>query len=273
MFINVAEELTTARKNGYAIGAFNTNNLEVTKAIAIAAKKSHKMVIIQTTPSAIEYAGLSQIFNIVKNEIDNLDIEAAIHLDHAKDFETVKKAIDIGYKSVMIDGSRLTFSENVALTKKVVEYAHPKNVAVEGEIGLLGNEGGTDNYEKILSSPEQTKQFVDLTGIDSVAISIGNQHGAPEGEKIDIELLKDIAKDVKIPLVLHGSSGLSREDIESAIGQGVAKINVDTLVRKAFIKGIKDSELDTHDYRDILQVCMENITEIVFEKIEQFNRN
>ena len=142
MFINEALELQKARESGYAIGAFNTSNLEVTKAICQAAKESGQPVIIQTTPSAIKYAGLLQIFNIVKNEIELTGVSAAIHLDHAKDFETVKECIDIGYRSVMIDGSSLPFAENVALTKKVVEYAHPKNVSVEAEIGMIGTENG-----------------------------------------------------------------------------------------------------------------------------------
>lgn len=273
MFINVAEELIKAREQGYAIGAFNTSNLEVTKAISLAAKNTNSVVIIQTTPSAIKYAGLSQIFSIVKNEIESQNIKAAIHLDHGKDFETVREAIDIGYKSVMIDGSSLPFSENVMLTKRVVEYAHPKNVAVEGEIGLLGRaEGGQAQDSQILSSPEQTKQFVELTGIDSVAVSIGNEHGAPAGEMINLDLLKEIANIIKIPLVLHGSSGLSDSDVAGAIRCGVAKINVDTLIRRAFINGMKDFPSEVKDYRDILEVGMKNIDEVVEDRIKLFKK-
>jgi len=192
-------------------------------------------------------------------------------LDHAKDFETVKEAIDIGYKSVMIDGSSLPFSENVVLTRRVVEYAHQKNVTVEGEIGLMGsNEGGGAAGDQILSTPEQTKQFVDLTGIDSVAVSIGNQHGAPEGEKINLELLREIAKMIEIPLVLHGSSGLSETDVKEAIECGISKINVDTLIRRAFINGLRDFPEETKDYRDILKIGMKAVTAVVEGKIELF---
>ena len=167
----------------------------------------------------------------------------------------------------------MPFSENVMLTKRVVEYAHPKNVVVEGEIGLMSSaEGGESQSSQISSSPEQTKQFVELTGVDSVAVSIGNEHGAPIGEKIDLKLLEEIANIVKIPLVLHGSSGLSDDDLSKAIKFGVAKINVDTLVRRAFINGIKNFPTDPKDYRDMLQNGMKNVEEIVENKIKFFQK-
>jgi len=269
MFINVAEELIKARKEGYCLGAFNTANLEVTKAISAAAKKTGASIIIQTTPSAIEYAGLKQLFDIVKNEIEESGIKAAIHLDHAKDFEIARQTIDIGYRSVMIDGSRLSFEENVALTKKVVEYAHLKNVTVEGEIGVImtGEGENTSSSDASYSSPEMTKKFVDLTGVDSVAISIGNEHGAPLGEKIDLGLLKEISEVVSIPLVLHGSSGLTDEEVREAVKLGVTKVNVDTNVRKAFIDGMRNIDSEARDYREILKVGMTNVEKVVEERI------
>lgn len=272
MFINVADELKRARENKYAIGAFNTNNLEATKAICLAAKQSGAPIIIQTTPGAIEYAGLRQIFNIVKTEIEESGISAAVHLDHAKDFEIAKECIDIGYRSVMIDGSKLPFEENVALTKKVVDYARPKNVSVEAEIGAIGSgEGGENSDEDHFSSPEEVKRFVELTGIDSVAISIGNEHGAPEGEEINTGLLEEISKVVSIPLVLHGASGLSETDVASAIKLGISKINIDTQIRRAFIDGLSDIDPAAKDYREVLKLSMNNIKNIVTEKIRLFN--
>jgi len=272
MFINVGEELKKARENTYALGAFNTNNLEATKAICAAAKKCEKPIIIQTTPGAIEYAGLSQIFNIIKTEIEESGISAAIHLDHAKDFDVVKECIDIGYRSVMIDGSKLSFEENVALTRKVVDYAKPKNVSVEAEIGAIGSgEGGENSGEDRFSTPDEVKRFVELTGIDSVAVSIGNEHGAPEGEKINLSLLAEISKVVSIPLVLHGASGLSDDEIEAAIKLGIAKINIDTQIRRAFIEGMRDIDPAAKDYREILKKSMTNIEEVVINKIELFS--
>ena len=274
MFINVAEELKKARESKYALGAFNTNNLEATKAICAAAKKSGKPIIIQTTPGAIEYAGLSQIFNIVKTEIEESGIQAGIHLDHAKEFEVVKNCIDIGYRSVMIDASKLSFEENVALTKRVVDYARPKNVSVEAEIGAIGSgEGGELSGEDHYSTPDQVKRFIELTGIDSVAVSIGNEHGAPEGEKIDLKLLKSISEAVSIPLVLHGASGLSDDDIKAAIDLGIAKINIDTQIRTAYIDGLKNIKPDAKDYREILKVSMSNIEDVVEAKINLFQND
>lgn len=268
MFINVSEELKKAREKKYALGAFNTNNLEATKAICAAAKEKNTPVIIQVTPGAIEYAGVKQIFNIAKTEIEETGIMAGLHLDHAKDFEIVKDCIDIGFRSVMIDGSRLPFEENVVLTRKVVDYARPKNVSVEAEIGSIGfGEGGEESGGDRLSKPDEVKKFVELTGIDSVAVSIGNEHGAPEGESIDLKLLSEISTLVSIPLVLHGASGLSDEDVKSAIKLGVAKINIDTNIRKAFIEGMKNIDLEVKDYREVLKVSMEKIEEVVAEKI------
>jgi len=267
MFINVGEELQKARENGYAIGAFNTSNLEVTKAICAAAKERNASVIIQTSPKSIKYAGLKQLFDIVKNEIEETGISAAIHLDHATDFELIREAIEVGYRSIMFDGSKLAFEENISETKKIVDYAHSKNVSVEGEIGIIPS-GSQDEARPAVSDPEEVKRFVDITGVDSVAISIGNQHGAPEGEKIDLELLKKIAELVKIPLVLHGSSGLSDEDIKQAINTGVAKINIDTLIRRAFMEGLQ-SEVSTNDFRELLRDTMERVTDVVAQKIDQ----
>lgn len=273
MFINIADELKKARAEGYCLGAFNTANLEVTKAICAGAKKTGAPIIIQVTPGAIKYAGLVQIFDIVKNEIEQSEIKAAIHLDHSKDFETAKEAIDAGFRSVMIDGSKLSFEENVALTKKVVEYAHLKNVAVEGEIGVIATGEGenTSSDDACYSSPEDTKKFVSLTGVDSIAVSIGNEHGAPSGEKIDLVLLKEISEIISIPLVLHGSSGLSDEDVTGAIKLGVAKVNVDTNIRTAFIDGMRNIDPDARDYREILKVGMENVKKVVEERIGLLN--
>lgn len=272
MFINVADELKKAKSEGYAIGAFNTNNLEVTKAICLAAKKLDAPIIIQTTPSAIEYAGLRQIFDIIRNEIEESGVKAAIHLDHGKTFEDARDAIEAGYRSVMIDGSKLTFAENVALTRKVVEFAHPKNVSVEAEIGILGTkEGGSLEGQGELSTPEDTVKFIELTGIDSIAVSIGNRHGAPVGEKLDLDLLKEIAKNIRIPLVIHGSSGLPDEDVKAAIKLGVAKLNNDTNIRRAFIEGAKEAPEDVKDYRDIMKLGMERVEEVVEKRIKLFS--
>ena len=271
MFMDHTAELKEARARGYAIGAFNTNNLEVAKAICTGAKEMNFPVIIQTTPGAIKYAGLKQIYNIIKIEVEENSLKASIHIDHAKEYDIIKDCIDIGYSSVMFDGSRFSFEENVEISKKVVEYAHPRGVSVEAEIGVIGTEeGGVNVGAGALSDPEQTAKFVELTGIDAVAVSIGNEHGAPSGEHIDVELLRRIAGMISIPLVLHGASGLSDDEVKTAISLGVAKINIDTNIRKAFLEGLKGFPEDTKDYRDVLKVSMANVSNVVKEKIKLF---
>ncbi|OQA03097.1 MAG: Fructose-bisphosphate aldolase [bacterium ADurb.Bin400] len=276
MFMNVAKELQAAKFGGYAIGAFNTSNLEVTKAICLAAREMDFPVIIQTTPSAIKYAGLKQIYDIVRNEIEESGIKAAIHLDHGKDWDVAKACVDIGYPSVMIDGSKLPYDENVALTKKVVEYAHERGVAVEAEIGVLGvEEGGESGSARgdSFSSPGQTAEFVKKTGIDSVAVAIGNAHGAPAGEKLDLGLLHRISKTIDIPLVIHGSSGLEDSDIITAIRSGVAKFNVDTLIRRSYLDGIYSVPKEEKDYRNLFEAAMVPVVEVVKQRIKLFSNN
>ncbi|MFA5927575.1 MAG: class II fructose-bisphosphate aldolase [Patescibacteria group bacterium] len=274
--MNVASELRQARAGGYAIGAFNTSNLEVTKAICSAAMSLGAPVLIQTTPSAIEYAGLTQLYDIVIDEIAASGIKAAIHLDHGKDWDITKRCIDAGYTSVMIDGSKLPYKENLELTKKVVDYAHARGASVEGEIGVLGakeiGESGSDASD-VLSSPEQTAEFVTRTGIDSVAVAIGNSHGAPQHEEINLTLLKEISLVVDIPLVIHGSSGLSDDQIKEAINLGVAKFNVDTLIRRAVIDSLQGVKPDEKDYRDVFRDEMEEIERVVRNRIELFRNN
>lgn len=268
--INVAEELIKAREGGYAIGAFNTNNLEVTKAICLAATKFDAPILIQTTPSCIEYAGLSQIFDIVTNEIKTTGIKAAIHLDHAKDFQIIAEAIKAGYKSIMFDGSQYPFEENVTLTSKVVNFAHKHDVSVEAEIGVIAREeGGRLSHKAVYSAPEEVRKFVELTGVDSIAVSVGNEHGAPRDERINHQLLRKIAEIVEIPLVMHGASGLSVGDIREAIHMGVSKFNIDTNIRIAFTDAIEESKED--DYREAIKEGMEDVEKVVERYIRLFS--
>jgi len=268
--MNVAEELRKARAGGYAIGGFNTNNLEVTKAICAAAAKFDLPILIQTTPSAIEYAGLKQIFDIVLNEIKSSGIKAAIHLDHAKDFSVIREAIRIGYRSIMFDGSALPFEENVNLTHKVVNFARSYGASVEGEVGVISREeGGRLSHKSEKSTPNQVLEFVKLTGVDSIAVSVGNEHGAPRDEKLDLKLLGQIGEVVDIPLVIHGASGLENGDIRHAIGCGVAKFNIDTKIKRAFTKAIEDS--DEADYRKAIAEGMDDVEKIVERYIKLFS--
>lgn len=264
MFLDLKKALKFARENKFAIPAFNVFDLEGVLAISKAASELKALVIIQTTPKAIDYAGLNQIFNIIKNEIHTTDIKAAVNLDHARDFGTIRECIDIGYNSVMIDGSALDFESNVAVTKKVVRYASERKVNVEAEVGVIGREVSEIGREqKNLTDPKVAQKFVEQTGIDAVAVSVGNRHGAPKGEKLNLNLLESICQLVEIPIVLHGSSGLSHLDIKKAIDLGVAKINIDTKLRQAFLAEIKEIKDDQDDPRAVLEDATEAMSEIV----------
>lgn len=269
IFIDLKEELNKARHGHYALGAFNTNNLEVTKAICKAASLNNAPIIIQTTPSALEYAGINQLFSIVVNEIKNSGIKAALHLDHAKSFSDIVSAVRVGFPSVMFDGSSLPYDENIALTSKVVKFAHSYGVAVEGEVGVIAREeGGELSNKSKFSAPKEVLEFVHLTGVDSVAVSVGNEHGAPADEKLNLDLLSQISELVDVPLVMHGSSGLSAGDIKEAIGCKVAKFNIDTNIKRVFAQTIESSKED--DYRLVMKQAMAEVEKVVDYYIKLF---
>lgn len=273
MYISPRELYREAESKKVAIGAFNTNNLEVTQAIIASAETIGVPIIIQTTPKAINYAGLDELFALVKAAIDGSSVPITIHLDHATEIETVKKCLEKGYRSVMFDGSKLLFEENVAATKKVVDLAHRFDAFIEGEIGRIAKgEEGVENGVSGLTDPDEAENFTRLTGVNSLAISIGNIHGAPEGEKLNLELLKSIKQKVEVPLVLHGASGLSRSDIISAIENGVRKINIDTQIKKAFKKSLQEDIDDPNkDIRDCLSDAREDVETVVIKYLKIFN--
>lgn len=274
IFISEKDLLNKAKKSGVAVGAFNTTNLEITQAIVEAAKETNYPVIIQTTPSAIHYAGLEQLFDIVRNEVDEASVKATLHLDHGKDYGVVKECIDIGYPSVMIDGSKLDYIGNINLTKKVVAYAKKHSVSVEGELGVISHkEGGGKSGQTVYTDPKVAEDFVQKTGVDSLAVSVGNEHGAPKGEKLDLDLLEEISESVSAPLVMHGSSGLSRRDIKRAIKLGVVKFNIDTQIRKAFSSAMKSGDKDEIDPREILESSKEAAKKVIKDYIKLFSKS
>jgi len=258
--------LERANIGRYAIGAFNVSNLEFVQAITTAAKHENSPVIIQTTESAIRYAGLEQLVTIVRTSVTNTDVQAVLHLDHGRDLSIIKECIRRGYTSVMIDASHLEFRKNVSLTKKVVRFAHRRGVSVEAELGILG---GVEDFVKagrtaLLTNPEDALKFVRETKVDALAVAVGTSHGAykfKSNAKLDIERIKIIKDLVRIPLVLHGASGVTRNvvekakrygavlqdakgvpngEIRKAIRAGINKINIDTDLRLAFTSAIRE---------------------------------
>jgi fructose-bisphosphate aldolase class II len=216
--VTVDELLERAEKGGYAVGAFNANNMEIVQAIMTAAEKEQAPVIMQASQGAIKYAGLTFLTGLVKLAAESSRVPIALHLDHGTDFEQVIRCIRSGFTSVMYDGSKLPLEENIAMSKKVLEIARPIGVSVEAELGKIG---GTEDdihvseKEAMYTDPEEAKYFVEQTGIKSLAVAIGTAHGQYKGEpRLDLERLQKIKSLVNIPIVLHGSSGVPDETIQ-----------------------------------------------------------
>ena len=294
------EILVPARKGGYAVGAFNTSNLEITQAIIEAAHELKSPVLVATSSSAIKYAGFENIYCTVKNLAESLDVKVALHLDHGADFEICQACLDHGWTSLMIDASKHEFADNIRITKSVVEAAHKVGVPVEAELGkLMGieDEVVVKEREASLTDPDQAEEFVRETGCDSLAVAIGTSHGAYKfkGEpRLDLDRLSEIAAGVDIPLVLHGASsvpgevleraskygaklpgakGVPLDAIKKAIGRGIAKINIDTDLRLAFTGAVRQILTDSpevFDPRKIIGEGREAIKQVVKSKMEAF---
>ena len=285
-------------KEHFAIGAFNVNNMEIIQGIVDAAAEENSPVILQASSSAIKYARIGFLRKMIEAALEENDIPIALHLDHGPDFETCKMCIDHGFSSVMIDGSKYDFEENVALTKKVVEYAHNRGVVVEAELGKLAgieDEVNVAASDAMFTDPDQAKEFVERTGCDSLAIAIGTSHGAYKF-KGEARLRFDILEKVKslmpdVPIVLHGAStvipeyvemcnkyggnmpgakGVPDEMLHEASMRGVSKINVDTDLRLAMTAGVRKTFVENpevFDPRKYLGLGREYIKETVAHKM------
>lgn len=255
-----------ALRGGYAIGAFNTSNLEITQAILQAADAREAPVFIQTSEVAIEYAGLKTLSGIIRSLADDAEFPIIMHLDHGRSFGLVQACIEAGYTSVMIDTSAKSFEENVRQTKEVVEYAHDRSVWVEAEIGVLK---GT------LTKPEEAKQFFEETQVDALAVAVGTLHGAFTGQEyIRFELLEAIERQLPhVPLVLHGASGISDRHLKEAARTNVCKINVDTELRLAFGQAVRAYLEDLEgnfNPRDMLSNARDAVQHVAETKINLF---
>ena len=279
MIYGTKELLESARQGGYAVGAFNTINVETTRAIIDAALAERSPVIVQMTEKTLDYAGGRAIFQYVRNvaEFYASDIPIAIHLDHGKSLEVVERSIEIGFSSVMYDGSRKSYADNVRTMRKVVALARAKGVSVQGELGsvpYLGEISMEDvDWNEYMTDPEQAEDFVRETDIDTLAVAIGNAHGFfRERNEPDYERLSAIAKRVSLPLVLHGASDWESDRVSEVIGRGISCFNVDTAVRLAFIGGLRkilDSSDET-DLRKILGAARKETREAVQKKMRMF---
>lgn len=299
MLLTNKEILVSAMSGKYAVGAFNIHNLESLQAVITAAQEENSPTIVAVTPSAIKYAGLAYLAKIVKTAAENSPLPMSFHLDHGKDFETIRRCVEAGFTSIMIDGSPLNFEENIMLTRNVIELAHPKGVAVEAELGRLAGveEASVEEKEATLTDPEAAKEFVERTGVDALAVAIGTSHGAYKFKgkpKLDFKRLTEIKEKVDVPLVLHGASGVPAwiiekatkygaqlggargipdESIRQAIKLGIAKINIDTDLRLAFTAAVREVLATTpaqFDPRKILGPAREAMKEVVKSKMRLF---
>lgn len=275
--VPVSDLLQKADQEGYAVGAFNCNNMEIVQAIIDAAEAENAPVIIQASQGAIKYAGLDYIMALANTAADKASVPVAMHLDHGTSFEQVMQCIRYGFSSVMIDGSKLPLQENIDITNRVIDVARAVGVSVEAELGKIGgteDDITVDEKEALFTEPDEAKVFVEATKVDSLAVAIGTAHGQYKGEpKLDLERLEKIKKLVNIPIVLHGSSGVPDEAIREAIARGVCKVNIDTNIREAFVKGVREvvaADPNEIDPRKILAPAKKAMTEIVREKIRLF---
>ena len=218
--VTTKQLLLDAQEKGYAVGAFNVENMEMVQAVVSAAEELQSPVIMQTTPSTVKYADLAYFYANAKVAAEEASVPVAIHLDHGNSFELAMQALRAGYTSIMIDGSHDSFEENIKVSKAVADACHPSGVPVEAELGKVGGkeddlEGGEGNP---YTDPMEAKQFVEETGIDSLAVAIGTAHGVYKGTpKLDVERLSEIRKVVSIPLVLHGTSGVPDDAVRECI--------------------------------------------------------
>lgn len=277
MYTTLKKVLKEAEDLNMAIGAFNTHNLEMLPAIIKAAVNQRTPAIIQTSCGTANYVGHKNLVSICKSMAEEYGVDIVLHLDHAKDYDEIRKAIDAGYSSVMFDGSSLPLKDNILGTKRVVEYARKFDVSVEAELGTVGGtEDGIVVEQKDVqyTDPEDAVEFIRQTGIDALAVAIGTNHGQYKSKtKINFKRLEEIKKAVDIPLVIHGGTGVKEEDVKKVIRRGIRKFNVGTELlvgwnRKA--KECYDSHKENVSNRDNVVPCLNVIEEIVEKKINLF---
>ncbi len=271
--VTTKQLLLDAQKGGYAVGAFNVENMEMVQAVVAAAEELRSPVIMQTTPSTVKYADLAYFYANVKTAAEKASVPVVIHLDHGSSFELAMQALRTGYTSIMIDGSHEGFEDNIAVTKSVVDACHPSEVPVEAELGKVGGKeddldgGDGDPY----TDPQEAVEFVQRTGIDSLAVAIGTAHGVYKGiPKLDVDRLSEIRQVVDIPLVLHGTSGVPDEAVKECIKRGICKVNYATDLRIAFTKGVKrvlEEKPDTIDPKKYNAEGRKEVKEYVMSKI------
>ncbi|MCI7622480.1 MAG: class II fructose-1,6-bisphosphate aldolase [Bacilli bacterium] len=274
---SMTKMLRKAFDEHYAVGQFNINNVEWTSAVLEEAEKTRTPVILGVTSSAAKYmGGWHTVVGLVKGLMEDLKITVpvALHVDHGGSFEVCKAAIDAGFTSVMIDGSKLPIDENIAVVKKVVDYAHERGVSVEAELGKVGGQEDNVVAETMYADKDECVRMVKETGIDFLAPALGSVHGPYHGEpKLGFKEMKEIAEATNIPLVLHGGSGIPNEQLRMAIDRGTAKININTECQQAWtaiVREVLAKDPKVYDPRKIIGPGREGIKEVVRTKATIF---
>jgi tagatose 1,6-diphosphate aldolase GatY/KbaY len=272
--VNTKDMLIHAQKEGYAVPAFNIHNLETVQVIVETAAEVGSPVILAATPGTFSYAGRDYIQAICETAAKRYHIPIALHLDHHETFEDIAASVELGTKSVMIDASHHPLEPNIALVKKVVEYAHSKGASVEAELGRLGGQEDdlvVDEADALYTDPDAAVEFVARTGIDSLAVAIGTAHGLYKSEpKLDFERLAKIRAKVDIPLVLHGASGIPEQDVRRCIELGCTKVNIATELKIPFSSELRKYLLEhpeANDPRKYMASPKAAMKEVVEEKI------
>ena len=275
MLVPGSDLLAHAVSTGRAVGSFNTYNLEITSAILCAAEAQNAPVFLAIGRGALDYAGFEPLSRATLAAAQAASVPVAVHLDHSPDVETISRCVAAGYTSVMIDASQLEFAGNIAVTQRAVAAARP--VTIEAELGAIGgteDRSGAHDAAIPMTAPEQAAEFVTATGVDSLAIAIGNAHGFYSGEPhLDFDRLDALARSVSVPLVLHGASGIADADIERCIRLGVRKINVNTEIRHTLFESLQASLQrggPGYDVTRLFGAAIEAMQATVEEKIALF---
>jgi tagatose 1,6-diphosphate aldolase GatY/KbaY len=265
--------LRDAQKNSYAVGAFNVENMEMVQAVLAAAENARSPLIVQTTPGTLRYADVKVYAAMVKALAKDASVPVALHLDHGDSFALAIQALHAGYTSLMIDGSHLSLDGNIALTARVVECAAACGLPVEGELGKIGGkEDDLDVSTDAYTDPDTAVAYVRGSGVSSLAVAIGTAHGVYATTPVlDVERLKQIRQKVDIPLVLHGASGLTTEQVQECVANGICKVNFATELRMAYTDGVKkvlSDKPETYDPKNYGKVARENVIELVVGRME-----
>lgn len=276
--INTNEMLADAKQKHYAVGAFNVENMEFVQAVIWAAEEMHSPVIVQTSVNTLKYASPEMFINMVRTCAETVKVPVAIHLDHGSTLFNIMSCVKAGYKSVMFDGSMLPYEKNVDQTRLVVELCKSIGVSVEAELGAIsGKEGAPEDSSMLYTDPDVAVDFVNRTGIDSLAVSIGTVHGLYKATpNLDYNRLSVIKNSIEAPLVLHGASGLTIDHLRECIARGITKVNIATELRCAWTdtyrRYIKENET-VFDPKKASKLAREAVMNVVKEKILVFGSN